>query len=316
MTTSAPLAPGPGANAGGSGRITVLAAGLVTTALALTGVHVLNQTTDDFQIMGWYANYVIPVGAILVGAIASSGYALGSWLRGVKVCGALLFGIIGLQIAAYFAGQYLEFLSFDLVYEDGTSVGFLHFFDVSTRSFAWNQDDGSMGAALGAWGYGLRALEVLGFGAGSLIAPAALRGKPYCEPCAVYMRKRHTAWIPASVTAEKIRKKDTAAREAHANAQEAALEAALGHAESVAQLAQGGDAAGFRALMTELSDDPKQTEKLPARVTAELSHCPSCEAGEVKLALRSGQGQQLQENEFARLPLEQYFVRSVLQTQC
>ena len=38
--------------------------------------------------------------------------------------GGLLCGIVALQIAAYFAGQYLEFISLDLVYDDGTTVGF------------------------------------------------------------------------------------------------------------------------------------------------------------------------------------------------
>jgi len=311
--TASPSAANPPATS--PGRLLVLAAGLATTALALAGVHVLNQSSNDFQIMGWYANYVIPVGALLVGAIASSGYALGSWLRGVKVCGGLLAGIVVFQIAAYFGGQYLEFASLGLLYDDGTAVGFLHYFDFATRSFAWTQDDGTAGSAFGAWGYGMRALEVMGFAAGSLIAPAALRGKPYCESCAVYMRKQHTAWIPASIPAERIRKKHTEQREEHDRAQQEALEGALGQTESLAQLAQAGDSNAFRALVTELSDDPKATEKLPARVTAELFQCGACESGEAKLTLRNGQGQNVEQNELARVALPQHFVRAVLQSQ-
>lgn len=297
------------------GWLPVLACGLGTTALALGGVQVMGQTTEDFHVMGWYANYVIPIGAILVGALASSGYAFGSWLRGVKVCGGLLFGIIALQVGAYVVGQYLEYLAFNPVYEDGSAVGFVTYFDFMTRSFAWNQDDGSLGASLGVWGYGLRALEVVGFSAGSLIAPAALRGKPYCESCTMYMRKQHTVWIPASIPQEKIKKRETQAREAHEQAQQAKLESSLEQVEALAGLAERGDTAGFRALMTEMSGDAKQTEKLAARITAELFHCPRCEQGEAKLTLRTGQGQNIEQNEMASVPLERHFVRGVLQTQ-
>ena len=50
----------------------VLISGLVTTVLTLLGIYVLDARTD-FHIMGLYANYILPVGAILVGVAASSG---------------------------------------------------------------------------------------------------------------------------------------------------------------------------------------------------------------------------------------------------
>ena len=51
------------------------------------------------------------------------------------------------------------------------------------RSYAWKQSNGSMGQPLGAWGYFFRGLEVLGFVAGGLIVPLALRKAPYCPAC-------------------------------------------------------------------------------------------------------------------------------------
>ncbi len=40
----------------------VLMSGLFTTAATLAGVYWLGRNAEEFHIMGWYANYVIPVG--------------------------------------------------------------------------------------------------------------------------------------------------------------------------------------------------------------------------------------------------------------
>jgi hypothetical protein len=52
---------------------------------ALVGVYLLATNTKDFNIMGWYANYVLPIGALLVGLVASSGYGIASWITGQKI---------------------------------------------------------------------------------------------------------------------------------------------------------------------------------------------------------------------------------------
>src|SRR5882672_10034030 len=49
----------------------VLAIGLCTTVVALAGVYALD-IKGDTNVMGWYLNYFIPVGALLVGLVASS----------------------------------------------------------------------------------------------------------------------------------------------------------------------------------------------------------------------------------------------------
>lgn len=301
------------ASAAGS-RLLVIAGGLLTTVAALGGVTWLAQNSDDFQVMGWYWLYVVPIGAMLIGAVASSGYGLASWRAGVKISGGLLVGIVALQSLAYFVGQYLEFRAFDFVFEDGSPVPFATYFDTVTRSYAFSGDEGEMGAALGVWGYGLRVLEVLGFAAGSLAAPALLGTKAYCEACSVYMRDRQTALLAASVPAERIRKKDGEARAAHEQEQTSALEEALAHAQALGELAQGGDAAGFAALLTERLGDKKATDKLPARIAVELAECHRCEAGELRVQLRTGQGQDVSEQRIGQAALARHFVRTVLQS--
>src|SRR5581483_8432529 len=50
--------------------LVVLAAGLASTVVALVGVMLISHYGDE-NVMGWYANYVIPAGAVLVGLVAS-----------------------------------------------------------------------------------------------------------------------------------------------------------------------------------------------------------------------------------------------------
>src|SRR5882724_1379964 len=104
----------------------VLFYGLASTALALFGVYLLDRTTTDFHIMGWYANYVLPIGAFIVGIVASSGYGLASWFSGIKITRGLLWLVLGLQLIVYFGVQYIEFASLKLVHKDNRPVGFLN----------------------------------------------------------------------------------------------------------------------------------------------------------------------------------------------
>ncbi|MEM7412744.1 MAG: hypothetical protein AAF430_21105 [Myxococcota bacterium] len=303
--------------AAGTGRapnpVAVVLCGIASSALALGGVQGAAFHFDDFQVMGWYWLYAVPVGAILVGAIASSGYALGSWWSGVKISGGLLAAIVVLQTGAYFAGQYLEFRMLELVWEDGSQVSFWAYFDLLTRSYAFNEDDGSAGFALGGYGYVLRVLEVVGFAGASLFGPIALRDKPYCEPCALYMRDRQSLWFAASLPAQKLRKLDAAERENYEASQQSCLQESLDHAQALTELATDGDAAGFAASATERAIAMREAEKLPVRMRIRLSECPGCEAGQLGAWIRTGDGQEMREEAVARLPLTRHFVRRALQ---
>jgi len=292
-------------------QLLVVALGLATSALALFGVFMLSVFTEDTYVMGWYWGYVIPIGAILVGAVASSGYGLGSWWSGVKISGVLLMGIMALQVGAYFVGQYIEFSSMGLAYEDGTPVDFISYFQWATTSFGWIQDDGSMGPALGAWGYGLKALEVAGFAIGSLIAPAALRSVSYCDTCLRYMRKQGEVMLPASVQARKIKKKDAEGKETYERAQQEALEVGTAVGGNLAELAAAGDAEGFSSVAAEYIPIRKEVSKLPIRLLLSLSSCPNCQAGELKASVITGQGQEQNIQETGRGPLRQGFATEV-----
>jgi hypothetical protein len=53
--------------------LSILSAGLLTTALALLGLHVM-QVRYHESVLSFYFYDIIPLGALLVGIVASSGY--------------------------------------------------------------------------------------------------------------------------------------------------------------------------------------------------------------------------------------------------
>lgn len=166
----------------------VLACGVVTTAIALAGVFALGQRGT--LIMGWYANYVIPAGALLVGACAASGFAAGAWLTGLKMSKRLTIAVCVLLATSYFVAQYEQYRMYDF------DIGFWQWFDWKARMFTWEHRDGTLGSPLGEAGYLFRFLEVAGFVVGGVLVPLALRQKPYCESCRTYRRSKLVAMVP------------------------------------------------------------------------------------------------------------------------
>src|SRR5438270_12352272 len=102
----------------------VLQCGITTSVLALAGVYWLDKNATDFHIMGWYANYVIPAGALLVGLVAGSGYGIASWVTGVRISRRLLWTVVLLQTWAYVGAEYVEYLDVVKPFEQrGMAVG-------------------------------------------------------------------------------------------------------------------------------------------------------------------------------------------------
>jgi len=287
----------------------VLGAGLITTTLALLGVYLFNTRCGE-NIMGWYANYVIPVGALLVGLVAASGYGLTSWLAGVKITKMLLWTIVLIQIAAYFAAQYIEYAN----HEDSKWVGFWEYFDTQTRKIAFKGRDGKPGTPLGAWGYGLRALELIGFVLGSLIVPFILWKKPYCNACHMYFRTRSLGLLPAGPPVKKLKKKDAEGQAAYAKETEEASAAGAALLATLTEHATGGRAEEFCALLAEHAPKPKQKEygKLTRRIALSAQHCPRCHAGFLAATAFEGKANEIKQTPLGQTPLAPQFVRSAI----
>jgi hypothetical protein len=290
----------------------VLYSGLATSALTLLGVHLLDVYATDFNIMGWYADYLIPVGAVMVGLAASSGYGLASWLTGVKISHSLFWAVMLIQLLVYFAAQYIEFSHLHLFHRDGRPVGFLEYYDFMARSFAWKHEhDNGSGEPLGIYGYFFRFLEIAGFVMGGLIVPVLLRKAPYCQACRRYMRTRALSTIAASVPLKKFKKSDTAGSAAHQAEQQQAFDRGKRIAEILQSMSAEGRSAEFQQTLAELAPAKKQAVRLPRRISVHLITCKQCQSGGLLLKLVSGHGKQMKTVPIARNDIAPDFVRSI-----
>jgi hypothetical protein len=303
--------------AGRRGGAMVVLAGAVTTALALFGVWWLDNNTSDFHIMGWYANYVIPAGALIVGMAAGCGYGIASYLTGYRIRRGLLATVVLLQVSAYFAAEYLEFKSVmrDVQVEDeaGREITFARYYHFKATNFAW-KDHGKVGDPLGGWGYLFLGLGVLGFAAGGILAPAILMKVPYCERCELYMKTRTLALVPASVRARRVSKKDAAGQAAYQEENDRAAAGANATLQRVSELAARNDAISINAS---LADFPLRgraawaVNKLPARMRIGLVRCRQCASGYLQPSMMTGQGQGIKVQALDRLPLQPDAVRVI-----
>lgn len=299
----------------------VLMCGVLSSAITLAGVWVLSRTTENFNIMGWYANYVIPAGALIVGMAAGSGYGLASWLTGVRIGRGLLLAVVLLQTGSYVAAEYLEYVEVmnelrrmepnelkRLGLKLGPKMSFAQYYDYKARNFTWKEKDANKpGQPLGGWGYVFVLLGAAGFIGGGLLAPALLYKVPYCEPCQRYMKTQVLGVLPASVPLKKIKKHDHEAQEAHDKEQEAAAAKAD---EAIARLGtalQEGDTEAFQRELAE-GGASKENEKLPRRVGVSLVWCQVCREGYIAMTLSTGSGQDLEQTQLEQHPVPALFV--------
>ena len=283
--------------------LVVILAGIVTSALSLYGVWWLNTNTTDWHIMGWYGDYIIPAGAILVGIAAGSGYGIASYLTGFRIRRGLLGAVIALQLLAYGAAQYLEFRALvrdePILDENGEAMSFPAYYHHRAITFTW-EEHGKRGKPIGLAGYFFLGLGVVGFALGGMLVPAALLKKPYCARCQVYMKSRNLALIPTSVKARRVRKKDVEGAAAYAAENKRARGSAQAVLDRVAAAAAKGDA---RAIESELAPYParaRRTNWLPARLRLALVHCRDCGSGHLQQAMITGQGRGIRVTFLAR----------------
>ena len=289
----------------------VVIAGFATTVLALVGVWWLNRNTTDFHMMGWYASYVLPVGALLVGFVAGSGYGLASWWTGLKIRRALLAAVLGLQLAAYVAAEYIEFR--DVARAVGVDTGvreFRAYFHLKATSFAWSRH-GRTGEPIGMWGYFFIGLAVVGFAAGGVLAPAILSRVAYCERCQMYMRSRRLGTLPASVKARRVSKKNVEEVTAYEAEQRQAGEQAAARLREIAELTAKNDGFGLKATFDRERPGERATWKLPARIVINLVHCRSCLDAHMQPVSWVGHGNQQRQTKLDPIPASTEIVKAL-----
>ena len=165
--------------------------GLVSSLLTVV-LLILVEEYFNIALYTWMLWLVVPVGAVLAGFAAASGYYLGSWLFNHRPDKLVLLNMVAVALGAYVLIEYIHYLS--VTYEGqsiSSLISFPTYLDASIRStsmkFSYRgaHQLGSTGE-LGSWGYAVALIQVLGFSLGGLSIYAYLTSLIYCEKCSKY----------------------------------------------------------------------------------------------------------------------------------
>jgi hypothetical protein len=184
--------------------VLVYLAGVATSALTLWGVNIALQ--HDVNILGWYVNAIIPVGALFIGIASGSGYALASYKFNIKLTKSFVLGMLTTGLIDYVAAQYLNYTSLLEQHHATTEMyGFLQFLRDQCESMTFSSTrSGSSPTELGSFGYFFKALEIAGFAGGTMIPSAALFAMPYCRGCQLYLKKHQQGYISSEMTRKQL----------------------------------------------------------------------------------------------------------------
>jgi len=305
--------------------LVVVLAGLLTTAATLAAVWWLDTHTKDFHVMGWYADYVLPVGAAMVGVAAGVGYGVASWWTGLKIRRGLLGVVMLCQLGGYAAAEWVEYrgeLADALAEQEAEGVPaeerdvpmtFVEYFHLRATNFRWD-NHGKPGNPLGMWGYLFVGLAVVGFVGGGLVIPGVMMFKPYCDDCTRYMRTRQLGILPASAPFRKVSKKDPADQLAFAEENARAAEVLKTKLDRISDLAAKQDGYGLRQeLPAQTMGERRQVSKLPARLAVSLIHCPGCRKAHLQPTRITGQGKQIKQTKLEILKAGPEVVRAFVE---
>lgn len=261
--------------------VIVYLSGFATSVLALWLVDFLNEN-QQFNIMGWYINAIIPAGALIVGIASGVGYAVASRLLQVKLSKAFIIGMVITAIVDYFAAQYLTYThlleQFNVSPERYTFIDYIR--EISEGMAFNDRRSGEPGTPLGMWGYLFKLLELTGYVLGAMIPSLTVFGMPYCRPCQQYLKNHRTSHIHSPTlwsTVKKLKKKE------RLEALQEAIQSVGERANEIAGSISTTPLAETEAALAGL--DQSVQPDAAARITFNLKKCPQCEAHHLKLTL-------------------------------
>jgi hypothetical protein len=171
----------------------ILVATLGMMSSLLTGIILgLIEVYSGYALYSWMFWFVIPVGALLAGFGAASGYYAGAMLFHQKPAGGILFNMVAASVSAFFIVHYIPYY---MLVVDGIrvkeTISFWQYFDMDVRntslsSFRGGVSTGELGSF---WGYAYAGLQLLGFSVGGFAVFGWLSENPYCEKCSRYLEK-------------------------------------------------------------------------------------------------------------------------------
>jgi hypothetical protein len=255
--------------------------------------------------MGFYLWGYFPVGPVLVGLLAGSGFGIASWITGYRIRSAMLVVVAALQLIAYTTAQYIDFKIAGPLVDPATGgqMGFVSY--IQHPAVSMMHENWSGRSPLGTYGYVVKVAEAVGFVVGALAVPLALIRHPYCELCLAYMRRRKLAEIRASPPFREIGRRDIEKQQDYAKEQQAALAAAMATLAEIQGSAQRGDCARFKAL---LPPAWKDAGHLQCRIRLYLARCRQCRQGRLQAMLVTGDESREREEPLSETVLSAEFV--------
>jgi hypothetical protein len=198
-----------------SGQDFMISVGGYVTCMVTAFILWQIQAQTQFAFYLYSVWFVIPVGAIVSGVVASSGYYFVARIFNHRPTRLLLVNILIGAVATFFLIYYFQYLTQTA---NGKRVADLmsypQFVSSSLRSTLLQLDTDTSGpsGALGSWGYLFALLQVAGFAYGGFAIYKHLVGKPYCDRCSRYMaaQERHLRYAPNSDEAKAAMSRITA----------------------------------------------------------------------------------------------------------
>ena len=157
----------------------------VMTAIILAIIE--TKLNFAFYSITWW--FVIPVGALLSGVAAASGYYWGARVFHHRPTGMFIFNVISVAVTTYFLLYYLEYRFLDVDGQPASElVSFGQYMDLVIGHQSLRVRTVNVGE-IGNFGYALAVLQILGFAVGGFAVFVFLRAAPFCKACSKYLQK-------------------------------------------------------------------------------------------------------------------------------
>lgn len=166
----------------------VVLGGVATSLLTVAGITLIDLITG-FNLFSFSLWFIIPVGAMICGAVAASGYYIASIVLHKRPKPILLLQMV---VVAALTQLLIYYAEYAMLTVDGTPasslISFPDYMDlVLTKTHykagrAMQIDAGEVGS----FGYWLAALDFIGFIAGAVFLYLYLTKRAFCEACGKY----------------------------------------------------------------------------------------------------------------------------------
>jgi hypothetical protein len=259
----------------------VLVSGIGTSFAALVLVFVLSAV--GFDPMTFYIFFIVPVGALLVGLLAGSGYALMSWIRNSFVHFRSKVIIFVLGALTYVLAHYITYMAL-LAANDVPSEAF-SFFDyirLLCENISYGDIHDDEGVALGKFGYLIQLVEWAGFAFGGIIPLLILQTIPYCHHCQRYKKPLLNVFINSEETKALLKKQKKAAKTQ-------IIEDAVAKLVALSEPLLGQmETSSLQENIQLLENEPRKVAKDSiANLNIKLQKCPNCDEHTVRAFLQN-----------------------------